>query len=427
MNSLNPAPLFKSCFIIFITSLLFFYEFSLGNIYNSFGPYLAPEFNLSPTKLGFVSSLYFYTSLLFLIPAGLLVDRFSPRKVICIVLIISAGGVVWTSATHSLTMLIILRLLMGLGSGFCLVSCIRIAVNWFNPRYLARVSGFIIMMGMLGGLLVQTPLTILITHIGWRLSMLTIGLVGLSCMILIFIFVRDVPKEHEEASLALRTRHSELGTYSCLKLALLKKQNWFCGLYTGLMNLPIYMLGALWGIPYLIKVHHLSLNSAATVSGMLYLGSMIGSPLLGFCSDILQRRRLPMQISAVIAIFLMLILTQINLPSMTSLIAIFLALGIITSSQIISYPTVIESNSKMISSSATCVISMMCMGGGALIQPLFGYILSYHAGTTTTNLLEYPATSYQLAIYALPLAFLIALILTFFIRETHCHNISEEK
>lgn len=407
----NPAPLPKAFFVIFITSLLFFYEFALGNIYDSFGPYIGPEFHLSPAMLGFVASLYFYTDLIFLIPAGVIIDRYSPRMVICTVLTMSSTGVVLTAFTHSVTGLILLRLLMGFGGGFCLVGCIRIAVNWFRSLYMARISGFIITMGMLGGFLVQTPLTVLIHHIGWRESMLVLGLIGYGCMALIFILVRDTPAGHEAASKTRKALHAKTGAYGCLKLALSEKQNWFCGLYTGLINLPIYMLGALWGIPYLRDFHHLSVTNAATVAGMLYIGTMIGSPLMGLISDKMGLRRLPMQISAILSLILIFAIILIPTNSFWILLILFLLLGIITSSQIISYPTVVESNSRIVSASATCVISMMCMGGGALIQPLFGYLLSWKG--------------YQFAMYALPIAFVIALFFSLFIRETYCQNLEK--
>ncbi len=422
----HPAPLLKAFFVVFITSLLFFYEFSLGNIFDAFGPYLAHDFHLDSTQLGLIASLYFYTDLLFLIPAGLIMDRYSPRLVICFVLLVSSSGVALTAMVHTTPALVILRLLMGFGGGFCLLGCIRIAVNWFHSRYMARVSGFIITMGMLGGFLVQTPLTILISAIGWRESMFVLGLIGYICMLLIFILVRDVPKGFETEARARKVLHTETGLLRCLSMALLRKQNWFCGLYTGLMNLPIFMLGALWGIPYLTQVHGLSVDQAATVAGMLYIGTMIGSPLVGICSDLMQRRRLPMQLGGIISIVLILLVMITHEHNFWFLLTDFLLLGIITSTQIISYPTVIESNSRIISSSSTCVISMMCMGGGALIQPLFGYLLAYkgHALPLTTGI-DYPAANYQFAMWALPIAFLIALFCTLFIRETYCRSMEE--
>lgn len=418
MHSRTVVPLWKSCFVLFVASFLFFYIFGIGNAYNSLGPFIAQKFTLSPAKLGFISSLYFYTDLLFLIPAGIIVDRYSPRAVISLVLLIASTGVLLTPFAENVTILVISRLIMGFGGGFCFVGCIRIAVNWFDPRYLARASGFIVTMGMLGGFMVQTPLVLLINHIGWREATIVIALVGYALMLLIFCLVQDVPDNEQHLSKQRKALHVESGVLHCLKLALLKKQNWFCGLYTSLMNLPIFMLGALWGIPYLTQVQGLSVTNAATVSGMLYIGTMIGSPLLGSISDLLQSRTRPMQIAALLSIILIFIIMNVSGGFITFLI-LFLLLGIITSAQIISYPTVVESSDRMVSSSATSVISMMCMGGGALIQPLFGYLLAYKgSGTLSHDLMSYPAANYEFAMYALPVAFIIALFLSFLIRDT---------
>ncbi len=413
-----PASSWQSCIVVAIVSLLFFYEFALTNIYNSLGPFITQTFNLSPTKLGFVASLYFYTNLIFLIPASVLLDRYSPRLVITFVLFVAATAVLMTAFAHSTSTVIISRLLMGFSGGFSLVGCLRIAINWLDPKYLAGASGFTVGVGFLGGLTVQTPLTLLIIHMGWREATIIVGLVGYVIMGLIFIVVRDAPHQEMPSLKARKIRHTQTGALKCLKMALLKKQNWFCGLYTSLMNLPIFMLGALWGIPYLTAVQGLSIIQAATVSGMLYIGTMIGSPILGSISDLIGSRTRPMQIAAFLSLILILVVISLNHAGFITFLILFLLLGIITAAQIISYPTVAESNDKMISSSAIAIISIMCMGGGALIQPLFGYLLAYKSHGVTMPLAHYPAANYQFAMHVLPITFVIALILSFFIYDT---------
>lgn len=420
----NKRYLFKAFIIVFITSFLFFYEFGLTNMYNSLGPYVVKDFNLSPTEFGFVASLFFYTDLIFLIPAGLLVDRHSPRKIITLVLLISSTGVLLNANTHSLALLIVARLLMGFGGGFCLVGCIRVAVNWFPAQYLAGISGFIITMGMLGGLMVQTPLTLLIIHTSWRHALTVVAMIGYAIAALIFLCVRDMPEERREERQNHIKQHHESGLTHCLKLALLKKQNWYCGLYTCLMNLPIFMLGALLGIPYLTQVNQLSTTEAATISGMLYLGTMIGSPIMGWLSDTFKNRKLPMLINAILAIILVFIIIQITNNNFWLLLGLFLLLGIITSAQIISYPTVVESNSKMISSSATCIISMMCMISGVFIQPLAGFLLSIRGGGhIMAGTMDYPIASYHFVMNILPIAFIMAFIFALLVRETHAKSL----
>ncbi|MDF2529736.1 MAG: major facilitator family transporter [Gammaproteobacteria bacterium] len=424
--TLSPSMLIKASLVVFVTSLFFFYELGLFNIFDSLESYIAAEYHLSPTYMGFVSSLDFYTNILFLIPAGILLDRYSPRKLICLAMLACATGVMMIALSHSLAVMIIARLLMGVGGGFCFIGNVRIAANWFDSHHMARASGFIVGMGMLGGFMAQAPMTLLIDSLDWRHALSIVGIIGYGIMLLIWLFVRDYPSYRAGDDAERMARLHQIGVWQSLKLALASRQNWLCGVYASLMNLPIFMLGALWGIPYLMQVDGFSNTVAANIAGMLFIGSMIGSPLAGWLSDAIGYRRLPMLVCAVVSIILIEITTHGAYSSTTDLLVLFFLLGLFTSSQVISYPVVVESNSSMITSTATSVISMSCLGGGVIIQPLFGYLLSMRGHEQLINgVTQYPAANYSFAISALPIAFLIALAVAWFVRETYCNSIVE--
>ena len=101
-------------------------------------------------------------------------------------------------------------------------------------------------------------------------------------------------------------------------------------------------------------------------------------------------------------------------------------LGLTTSVQVLSYPVVAETNSRMVSSVATSIISMWMMLGGAIGQPLFGLLLAlhwkgvYHNGTPI-----YSAANYHFAMNILPVAFVVSLIAALLIRETYCKRLVE--
>ncbi|MDO8953605.1 MAG: MFS transporter [Gammaproteobacteria bacterium] len=423
---ISTKDLMKASMVVFFTSLFFFYELGLFNIFDSLESYIAAEYHLSPTAMGFVSSLDFYTNILFLIPAGILLDRYSPRKLICLAMFGCASGVLMISLSHSLTIMIIARLLMGIGGGFCFIGNVRIAANWLDSHHMARATGFVVGMGMFGGFMAQSPMTQLIDVLGWRAALTVVGLIGYAIMVLIWLFIRDMPQRRIKDNATRVESLHQLGVMKSLKLALIKRQNWLAGLYAGLMNLPIFMLGALWGIPYLMQVDGFSDRVAASIAGMLFIGSMIGSPLAGWISDQMGRRRLPMLVAAALAIALVEVTMHAGLTSSTAILILFFLLGLITSAQVISYPVVVESNSSMVTSTAVSCISMSCLAGGALIQPLFGYLLTMHGHALLINgAIQYPAANYIFAINALPIAFVVAFISAYFIRETHCQQIAE--
>src|SRR5205823_1769138 len=114
--------------------------------------------------------------------------------------------------------------------------------------------------------------------------------------------VKDRPPDalHEEK---LEKQHLQnLGLWRSVKLAALNPQNWLGGLYTALMNLPVFLLGALWGIHYLVAVRHITVVEASYATTIFFLGLLFGSAAFGWISDRIGRRILPMVIGAVLSL-----------------------------------------------------------------------------------------------------------------------------
>lgn len=391
----------QACIVVFFTSLFFFYGFGLNNCFNALEAPLSLQYHLTPSQIGWVSSLYFWANVVSLMPMGALADRLSPKMVILGALLLSIITVVIIALASNIWVLAIARLFMGVGGGCIFVGCMRIAANWFDLPKLARVAGFIVTMGMFGGFMVQSPFIALINQLGWRHALLVVALIGFIIAILILIFVKDHPKGLAHQYKTAGSAHS-IGM--SLLLAIKNKQNWFAGLAGSLNNLPIFLLGALWGVPYLMHVNGLSNTQAGFVTGMLYFGTMLGSPLIGWLSDSMRRRKLPMIMGIVVSIVMIELCTHSVGYSVSVLALLFLLLGVSASAQVLAYPIVAESNPHGIISTATAIISMQMLLGGAISEPLFGILLEKY--------------SYNLAIDILPIAFVISLTVALFIKET---------
>lgn len=413
-----------AAFMVFIVSFFFFYGFGLNNIFNVLEPYLASYYNMPPTQMGLVSSLYFYANMLWLIPAGLLLDRFSPKLVILLAMSVCSLGAYFVAGGNSMWWLIIGRCLMGVGSAFCFSGCIRVAVNWVSPKRMGFSSGFIVTMGMLGGYSVQGPLSQLIIKVGWMKALWWVAVIGASIIAVMILFLRSKPKLVlcDDSSSDINSdenTNSGSNTLRCLKTVLLRKYNWLCGIYASMMNLPIYLLGALWGIPYLERVDHMSFSVAAQASGLLFLGTMFGAILVGLISDWLKNRLLVMKIGAIlaIAVFSVLIIFKIHSPLFID--TLFFLLGLVTSTQVLAYPMVVEYNGDEFASTATSVISMMCLGGGALAQPIFGWLMTLKGGSSVSSsgLPIYSVASYEFAISMLMVTFVLGLLVSFVLKK----------
>lgn len=424
MNKTNHSGLAWA--VILTASLFFFYEFIQLNMFNAIAVDLMQDFKIDAAGLGNLSSMYFYANALLLFPAGMLLDRFSPRKIIILAVLTSAMGTFLFAIAHSYTLAAAGRFLEGCGAAFCFLSCIRIASRWFPPKKMAFVTGIVVTMAMLGGLVAQTPFAILSHYVGWRDAVLINAALGIFIAILVRVVVQDrPPNSHEEAKQEKEVLQ-KLGFWRGIGIVLANPYNWLGGLYTSLMNLPVFLLGALWGINYLVQVHQISAVEASYATTLFFLGVIFGSPLFGWFSDHIGRRVLPMIIGAILSIASILMLIFIPHLSLWSLIGLFFLIGLVTSSQVLSYPTIAELNPSALTGTAVSVDSVLIMVSGAIFQPFFGWMMALHWDHTMMNNAPlYSAHDFFNAMIIMPIAFVVALLVSFFIKETYCKSQDE--
>ncbi|HSW68978.1 MAG TPA: MFS transporter [Gammaproteobacteria bacterium] len=406
---------FKAWVICLISALFFLYEFVQINMFNAIDPYIIEAFQLNATKLGWLSSCYFYTTVGFLLPAGLILDYFSPKRVILITLSTCIIGIAGFSFSNTICFAIIFRLLEGIGSAFCFLGSFRIAANWFPAKRIAMVTGVIVTIGMLGGIIAQTPLTFLVGYAGWRKALLIDAGFGIFILFLIFVFVQDSPNKGRDKYLLDITEY-----WKKLRAVYLFKHNWFCGIYTCLLNLPLVLLGALWGNMYLENIYHFSHLQASNIIAMIFFGTIISSPLVGYISDFFSQRKIPMIIGGVLSIiFSIFIIYPIN-PSYHSFIVIFFLLGLFSGTQILGYPAAAEQNHSNLSGTSASVVSFTTMSGYIIFQPLFGWIMDYkHPPVIINNTATYSLESYQHALMILPVFFIVAIFISFFLKKNY--------
>lgn len=161
--------------------------------------------------------------------------------------------------------------------------------------------------------------------------------------------------------------------------------------------------------------------AASNIVSLIFIGSIIGCPLVGWLSDS-QGRRKPLMIAGAVATLVTVVPLFMEIAlSQTELSILFFALGLFTSTQVISYPLIAESNSSENTGAATGIASVLIMGGGGVGQVLFGLLIQHHARAVTQH---YSVADFQYAMWIFPLAAVAALLAVLLTRETYCNRLS---
>ncbi len=162
---------------------------------------------------------------------------------------------------------------------------------------------------------------------------------------------------------------------------------------------------------------------------MLYIGTLIGTPITGWFSDRIANRKIPIFSGTLLALCIVCIILYVNHLSFTTMASLFLLLGFTTSAGILNYAFVAEKNSYSITATAVSVVSVNVIGvGGSIIIPLVGWLLNkdWH-GTIANGIRVYSLGNYHKAFLLIPVSLIIALLLIFLMKESHAKHISNIK
>lgn len=301
----------------------------------------------------------------------------------------------------------------------------RLATRWLPTNHLALAAGLIVTMAFTGGAIAQAPFTWLIQQVGWRQAIVLDGFVGIAIWMLILAVVKDCPAHIQQIYQQELTALHNMGFWQSLRRSYFRWQNWLAGIYTNMLNLPIFIIGGIWGGGFLIQAHNLDPLQAASLSSFILIGALIGCPLAGWLSDKIGRRKLPMYWGAIISLVFVSLIIYGHDFSYTTMGVLCFCIGLFTSTQVISYPLVAESNPSILTATSISVVSFNAISGGAVFQPLVGYLLDKHwDGTMSHNVPVYSLQDYHFAFMLMPIGLVVAFILNFFLKETFCRKLN---
>lgn len=231
LSSYAPPNGIRAWLVVLSSALFFFYIFIQMNLFNEMAPELIVYFNLSAQQLGNLSAMYFYGTVIFLFPAGILLDRYSVRILLLLATVLCVVGTAIFSFTTYYWVAAMARLIVGMTASFALVACVKLASRWFSTQQMALVMGLCVTIAMLGGVVAQTPFVWLMNTFGWQETLYyNLGLGGV-VFIWLFIFVKDYPNDYP-VELEKRVMRSEIGFWVAIIKVVKNKQNWLAGLYT---------------------------------------------------------------------------------------------------------------------------------------------------------------------------------------------------
>lgn len=248
-------------------------------------PGIEKEFELTKTQIGFILGSLKIAYGIGQFVNGQLAERISPRKLLTIGMLMSAGLNVVFGFGTGLYFLVFVWACNGYFQALGWTPCMRVAANWCPPQTRGKSIGII---GT--GYQATAALTFIVSgfaadYFGWRGALFVpAGILTLSCIHMLF-FLNETPAESTAAAADEEpAKVAQPSFRDTIKVTITNPALWILAVALGLLNACRY--GFLdWGLPFLVETTGESVSKAALKYAILPIGGILGSYLAGWMTD----------------------------------------------------------------------------------------------------------------------------------------------
>lgn len=234
---------------------------------------IGKDLSLSATELGFVLSAFFFGYAAMQIPGGWLTDKYGTIKLLVGAVIFWSVFTAFTGLAWSLTSLLLIRFLFGIGEGGYPAASTKAISIYFQKEQRTKSQATMMSSNMIGGAIAPIICAPLLLVMDWRNVFFLISGLGLIFVIALLwstknaqTFISEERKENEEKGSFRKVLKNTYLMRVLLVFFFINIANW------GLNS---------WMPTYLMQVHGLDLKNVGFIAAIPAIFGMIGMIISG--------------------------------------------------------------------------------------------------------------------------------------------------
>lgn len=237
--------------------------------------HIGKDFNVGPAQLGVVLSAFYLGYAAMQIPGGWLADKFGSKRVVVVSIALWSLFTVLTGLAWSLSALLVIRFLFGLGEGGYPSSAMKGVAEIYPREQRPKMVGLMISSNYTGSFVAPLIIAPLILWLGWRDVFLVIGLAGIVFAVFYTLTVRRSVAVIEDAALPRAT--TKVSVKELLRMPLIWKivVVWFC---LSLLNKGLDA----WMPMYLLTVRGLDIKTVGMLVPLPFISASIATAMGGW-------------------------------------------------------------------------------------------------------------------------------------------------
>lgn len=212
------------------------------------------------------------------VPVGLLLDRFGPRRVLTVGVVVLTVGQAGFALVDSYPLALAARVLVGLGDAMTFVCVLRLVATWFPGRRVPLVTQLTGVIGQMAALFSAVPMSWALRELGWTTTYLATASVGVPLLLVLLVVVHDEPGHRRVPGPPL--------SWTAVRLTLAaswRHPGTRLGFWTHFTTqFSATTLGLLWGYPFFVQGEGRTSAEAGALLTLLVLALMAAGPVLGW-------------------------------------------------------------------------------------------------------------------------------------------------
>jgi MFS family permease len=383
----------------FIATLFVVYAFCLNTASAVFSSAIQTSLHASNVGVSIATGAFILGFAFMQIPGGYLLDKFNPRFVVGSGVLLLALGNILISYANNLTIYALSNFVQGVGAAFAFIAAAVLISQWFSAKVFPIMFGLTQTLSCVLAGIIHYYFTVILAEHPWNDIYRCLAICGAILLVLVLLLVSSPAKFKHATNISLK--HS-------LGLVFKNKQIVICSIAAATSFGVLLAYAGLW---YLRVQTFYSVDKlqAVVISGIMFAGIGIGTPFLGWMSNLLKSRVMVIHLTLCLGIIMLLMgiyLPHFQIHSLIITQTISFFIGFFLSGSMLFYTIVNEISTNETRGVAISLVNTAVF----LFNTLMLFIPYLFLTVFSTNFYTY--------LWILPVFIIISLMLLYFVKDT---------
>jgi MFS family permease len=383
-------------FVLVVMGLVIFGVYYAYDALSPVADFIMKGINISRAQYGLLFSFYYVPNIIMVLIGGILLDRIGIRKAGTLFAVLCAAGVLLTAATKIFPVMLMGRLLYGLGAESLIITQNKVLAKWFKGREMALSFGLNLMVARLGTFAALNSAARIQERTGsWRMAIWVSAVLMFVCFMLFFVYT-GLDKRKEKYFVKEKLV-GEDEKFVFRDIFAFRPSFWFVSLLCMTFYSAIFPFTA-FSTVFLQSKFGFSAVKGGFYTSLVITGTIIFTPLFGLVCDKIGKRATMMIIGSLLLVPIHLSLGLTHFAPAVAMIILGISFSLVPAAMWPSIPIMVEEKRL---GTAFGLMTLIQNAGLTLFNWVAGKLTDMADGDYTHTILMFASLGFVGLVFAL--------------------------